>query len=262
MDRPEEHRKEREKLVIKEFVRHLAEMTGVPVDITCWPDEEERKKKEIDAIAEGGGHSYAIEHTSIDRVLKQRESDAAFDKHFGPLEKALIAEFGECLDGIVRILVPWRMLQKGESWDAVVTSLKLGLCGVLPTLEYGNSRHTFPGVEPSVTITKRQSDQHRIMFSRGFNEDDAKDFNDRLLELIDRKAKKYDKYNNGERKLLLIENSDGCLFNMGILTEGVENAVRSTTRFPFDEVWFADSSFCSDTKDIEYRRVWPAEKPA
>jgi hypothetical protein len=71
--------------VVEAFVAHLA-ANGYPgLCVDKWPERENRKSPDIEAIA----GQFAIEHTSIDTLPNQRGKSHWFMRAAGELEKEL-----------------------------------------------------------------------------------------------------------------------------------------------------------------------------
>ena len=74
-----------DKELIAVFVQHLERIDGTLIRIDSFPDDDNRKSRDIDALA----GQYAIEHTSIDSIPKQREDDSYFVRALGGLESEI-----------------------------------------------------------------------------------------------------------------------------------------------------------------------------
>lgn len=226
----------REDEVIKSFVRYLADNLYSGLQITQWPDKQPGSIGEIDAIAEGVGKRVAIEHTSIDSLPSQRLDDARYVKVFVPLEQ----EFRTRSDLCASISVPFGAVPTGVNWDAVRDALRNWISREVPNLAHVRTEHNIDGVPFPITVLKPSSICH-LWFARGATEDP--NFADRLLDLMNEKAKKLVKYKEAVYlTIILIENSDIALMNRTTMITAVDTSYQANAPTAIDKVWYADTS--------------------
>ena len=116
--------------VVEAFVAHLREEHGHPeVKVDAWPDQVNRKTCEIDAIA----GSFAIEHTSVDTVEKQREASAHFECVLGSIREELVGKVPFRL----KIIVEWSAVRVGQDWSAIRGAMKDWILTEAPRLPDG-----------------------------------------------------------------------------------------------------------------------------
>jgi hypothetical protein len=117
---------QRNKVVVKAFVHHLAANGHEGLTVDSWPDEVERNAAAIDATA----GPFAIEHTSIDTLEGQREADAGFVQSIGCLEKELHVPFH------LGIFVKWGAITKGQNYTATREAVRRWILEDSPQLPY------------------------------------------------------------------------------------------------------------------------------
>ena len=239
--------------VIEEFVSHLSVVRGVALTVTCWPDKCERSKQDIDAVAEGESLRIAIEHTTIDTVPSQRLDDARFLRYISSLRDDLEGTF----EGRVGVSVPFYALEPGTNWESLNVTLGTWLRKNLPKLPDGWGYHNLPGVPFAVHITKRGSAKPSIRFARFAPEDGT--LGSRIASAVERKARKLAPYGDeGYETVILIENSDFVLMNVGMVEAAVSDMVsRDEVPSGLDYIWFADTSL---SNALEFHLMWSRRK--
>jgi hypothetical protein len=75
--------------VIEAFVMYLAGKLYPGLQIIEWPDKNNTRTPDIDAIAEAAGKRIAIEHTSADSLPNQRLHNDRFMEAIGHLEEEI-----------------------------------------------------------------------------------------------------------------------------------------------------------------------------
>jgi hypothetical protein len=237
--------------VIESFVHYLADKPYPGLHITEWPDKHPGSRGEIDAIAEGMGKRVAIEHTSIDSLPNQRLDDARYVKVFVPLEQ----EFRTRSDICASISVPFGAVPTGVNWDAVREALRNWISCEVPNLANGTTEQNIDGVPFPITVLKPSSICH-LWFARGATEDP--NFADRLLDLMNEKAKKLARYKEASYlTILLIENSDIALMNRATMITAIETSYQANAPTAIDKVWYADTSV---TSSPQFWNLTPASR--
>jgi hypothetical protein len=216
-----------DKAVINSFVDHVSAERDVPLSVTRWPDEEERRRRDIDALACGPGIALAIEHTSADRLAGQREDDSRFCQEIEPLRERVACRLAGAIQGSAQLVVPHHALQKGMDWRMIATLLEDWTVASLPSLPWGSSRHRIAGVPFEFRISKRLSSDSRFSVGRDFREEEAQDFPDRLARLVETKIAKLQAYRAaGCISALLIEDSDIALNCPALINQALDRAWR------------------------------------
>jgi hypothetical protein len=229
--------------VIEAFVAFLRDNTYPNLHIDRRPDEENSGHKDIDAIA----GQFAIEHTSIDTLPKQRGKSDWFVQVVGGLEKELPKPPYR-----LNIVLEYDAIAIGQDWAAIREAIKTWIIKNCPQLP--NARHNLenlPGIPFRLRVTKQSERPPRIIFSRISPEDES--LPGRIRQHLEgkEKIKKLAPYQHrGFITVLLIESNDIALMNPFIMLEAFRNAY--PVGFPpgIDRIWYVDTSILSE---IEFR---------
>ena len=221
--------------VIEAFVRHVAELRGLDLNLSVEsrPDVENRKTPDIDALA----GPFAIEHTSIDTLENQRQDGSRFSGIVQLLEE----EFQNRLPFRLRLIFPYEGIKVGQDWDAIRDSLRNWITDTAPTLPDGPDTIAILGIPFEVSIAK-ESDRHPGLFCARFAPPDD-GLSGRLRILLKRKIQKLKAYQEaGKTTVLLVESSDIALMEVHKLAEAVREAFPDALPDGVDELWHADTS--------------------
>lgn len=240
--------------VIQKFVTHLSKIRHTAFTVIAWPDKVKGSSREIDAIAKGKDTRIAIEHTTIDTILHQRKDSIRFMKVFGETERELNGK----LPDRVRLTVPFYAIPTGVHWSVLKQTLKNWLLEKIPTLPYGHAYQEYDvlGLPFKINIQKKPSKKPSFRVARF----PPKDINlsERLGDAINKKVKKLISYKDkGYQTILLIENSDIALMNLGLMEESVNAVFIKNLPSGLDEIWYADTSV---SDEFRFYLVWP-KKP-
>ena len=149
--------------VVEAFVAHLA-ANGYPgLRVDKWPERENRRSPQIEAIAE----KFAIEHTSIDSLPNQRGKSDWFMRVTGRLEKELPIPPHR-----LNITLEYDAITKGQDWGAIRETLKTWVienCHQLPDGHY--TLENLPGIPFQLRVIKQTDRPPRIIFGRIAPED-------------------------------------------------------------------------------------------
>ena len=112
--------------VINAFIEFLRghEHPGLRVD--SWPEHENHKSPEIDALA----GPFAIEHTSIDTVPNQRRDADWFKQVVENLER----EFATSLACRLEIALEYSAIRVGQNWPAIQQAFRVWITDRVPDL--------------------------------------------------------------------------------------------------------------------------------
>ena len=220
------------------FVSHLGSLKGFPnLSVERWPDKENRKEAEIDAIA----GDFAIEHTSIDSVAKQRQRDDWYLQ----VVKGLDQVIRDCVDCGLTITLDFFAIGKGIDWSGIRADLKKWIVECEPSLENGSHKVILPTSMPTefpiVMHVWKKPAPSCVGFARFDPEDDT--LPARTRELLDRKASKLGKYQGSHgTTVILLENDDIALMNEGKVLNALREAYPDGLPHGVDKIWFADTS--------------------
>jgi len=223
--------------VIEAFVAYLCDHGHPGLRVNRWPDKENRKSRDIDAIS----GPFAIEHTSIDTLRNQRQHDDWFEKVVGGLE----AELSITAACRLRITLEYHAVTTGQDWPAVRRALKTWIVNEVPTLPDGRScLEDVVGVPFRINATKVSHRPPRISFARHEPLDDT--LHARIRDLFDRKAQKLSKYKGDWITVLIVENSDIALMNTEKLIGAIHQAYPAGIPSDIDQLWYADTAIPDD----------------
>ena len=230
--------------VINAFVAYLRKVgfTGLKVD--QWPDKENRKTSDIDAIA----GRFAIEHTSIDTFPNQRRDSDWFIKAVGGIEKELFALPPFRLN----ITIEYDAVIKGQDWAAICRNLKDWIINESPRLDDGeNVLENVHGVPFRLHVRKASDRRPGIFFARFEPKEGT--LPARIRKQFDRKEKKLKNYHGSDKTtILLIENEDIALMNEGKMLDSIQKAYPSGLPHGVDKIWYADTSIPNDIEFMDF----------
>lgn len=145
--------------VITAFVCHLSNRGHPGLKVERWPEDQNRRSKDIDAIA----GPFAIEHTSIDSVANQRRDDDWYLQVVGGLSD----ELSDHVDYHFGIVLQYNAIEKGQNWAALRADLRGWVLEYASRLSYGSYELDLP-TNPSLQVRVFKSRQGRcgVHFSR------------------------------------------------------------------------------------------------
>ena len=225
--------------VIKAFIDHLRVIGFPGLKVDCWPEDKNRDTQEIDAIA----GPFAIEHTSVDTLPKQRRDSDWFMQAVGSLNAELPS-----VPFRLRITIEYGAVTKGQNWTAIREALKTWVTNDANRLTDG--RHIMenvPAIPFRIHVTKSSDRPPGVFIGRREPHDDT--LPDRTRILFDRKAEKLAKYHkSGTTTVLLVENDDIALMNETKMLKAIREAYPVGLPSGVDQVWYADTSIPSEIK--------------
>ena len=230
--------------VINAFITYLRKVGYPALKVDRWPDKENRKTSDIDAVA----GCFAIEHTSIDTLPNQRRDSDWFIQAVGGIEKELTGR----LPFRLNITIEYDAVKKGQDWAAIRQNLKDWIINESSSLDDGRS--VFDNIyEIPFRLRVRKASDRRpgIFFTRFEPEDDS--LPARIRKQFDRKAKKLAKYHgSGNTTVLLIENDDIALMNEEKMLDSIKIAYPYGLPNDVDKLWYADTSIPNDIEFMDF----------
>ena len=221
--------------VITAFIDHLRNHGHPSLKVERWPEDQNRRTKEIDAIA----GPLAIEHTSIDSVANQRRDDDWYTQVVGGLKN----ELSNRVDFRLSLILKYNAIERSQNWAFLRAELRSWVLEYASTLSYGSYELDLP-TNPSLRIRIKKSRQgrHGVYFRR-FEPPHERTFPERIRGLLDRKVAKLAKYQQpGITTVLLVENDDSALMNDGKMLDAIRKAYPDGLPSGVDQLWFADTS--------------------
>ena len=232
--------------VIDAFVAHLREDGNPSLYVERRPDEENRSSRDIDAIA----GRFAIEHTSIDTLPKQRRDADWFMRVAGSLERELVTT----LPFRLSITLEYDAVKTGQNWSAIRAELKNWITNESPRLLDGRFiLDNLPGIPFRLHVVKSRERPPGVFFARFQPNNDS--LSSRVRVAFDRKAEKLAKYQApGTTTILLIESDDIALMNDERMLKAILGAFPDGPPAGVDQVWYADTSIAST---VPFRELTP-----
>lgn len=223
-----------DKDIIKSFVSHLSKTGQKDLKIDRFPDEENKKTHDIDAIA----GKYAIEHTSIDTVENQRRDSA----HFTQAIKELEEEFSTKLDYRLNITFPYDGVKLGQDWSKINSSIREWIKNTSPSAENGHYWvENITGI-PFKFHVRKSADRNPGLFFARFEPDDNS-LSDRLSSQLHRKIDKLRQYKKqGKETVLIVDSNDIALMHQWKMTEAIFTAFSKGFPEGLDQIWYADTT--------------------
>jgi len=209
-----------------------------------WPDKENRKTPDIDAIA----GPFAIEHTSIDTLLNQRRDSDWFIKAVRGIEKDLPVT----LPFRLNITIEYDAVIKGQNWETIRQNLKIWIINDSPKL--ADEQQVIEGIQgiPFPLYVRKASDRRPGIFFARFEPNDDTLFT-RIRKQFCRKAKKLKKYQGlNKTRVLLIENDDIALMNEFKMLDAIQKAYPNGLPNDVNKIWYADTSIPNDIKFMDF----------
>ncbi len=241
-----------DKQIIANFIAGYNRVTGEEFEVHEWPDETERHRPAVDAIARNAaGRTLAIEHTLIELYEGEKTDAQIFKRIFLPLENDPALRF-QGYDIGLHLKVG--AIPKGPDLDRIRTVVRHWLAGRADDFPFGESNQRIDGLpfEISVLVQKNETALGRVFVGRcGMPETD---------ELVIRRAMKTKIPKliscNVSHRILLLEaetnerNSAAIAKAIGTLQPMYPELAK------VDEVWVADT-VSHESSDLRFCQVWP-----
>ncbi len=233
--------------VIEAFVASLRGLDFPKLQVERWPDKENRRTKDIDAIA----GPFAIEHTSIDSVENQRRNNHQYLQVIGGLSE----ELSGLVDFNFSIIFEFDAIKKGQDWSSIRTDLKKWILDNAATLPFGSYKLDLPTtipVGPPIRMHIIKNQRSRGGFGRFDPEDDT--LPRRVKQTLDRKAAKLEKYQErGFTTVLLVENEDIALMSEQDMLSAIQDSYSGNLPQGVDQIWFADTSIRNHWQFVAFK---------
>ncbi len=249
------HAMERDKVLIEEFLRGFNDTFRTAFQIAKRPDELERQKKAIDAIAQDSrGQRLAIEHTLIQPFAGEKDDAQRLLAAIAPLEADHSLRIpGKSLDVSVRV---WA-IPKGPDWKLVGAKVIAWFRDTRLSVPEGQSIHRVPGVgfELTLQITKEDSPypEGRVYVMRS---DMPEDFESVVRKALEDKLPKLAR-TPADRRILLFE-MDNTPRSPLEITAALETLKGEFSEFDLvDEFWCALTAGREREGSFLVSRVWP-----
>lgn len=224
---------------VSEIIDHVrlffAQRHGHHIGRTGSPDQEERSRRACDAVLEGGGIQFAVEHTSLDSFRNQREDDARFRAVLGQLETDLRDQLPDHLD----LCIHTHAIPSGQDWKGFTATIRAWLPAHLAALPYDRwVPAEIPAIPFSVHVRREQSPGPGSLFTMRWSVPDHQ--TQRIEVIVERlmdKAEVLLRYKDqGCRTVLVLESNDYVLVSREIVYEDFQTVSRSYRPTAIDNV--------------------------
>jgi len=224
--------------------------------ISSWPEDEDRNRPAVEALAENGRLSMAIEHTLVQPFQGERSDNAIFNRAIAPLESdpTLIRPN---LD--VTITTEVGAVPKGANLIQVAKEIRDWLTANIEAIPEGISRHRVPNLPFSleIVVEKVLDDTPGFPGSLFVMRSRPQDtFNLVLQKALDSKLPKLVS-TRADLKVLLLERSDvlGGHFRFSAAIEEFFNG--KNARLRPDEIWLVNTVGLKKYGALSFFDVWP-----
>lgn len=227
------------KTIILKFIEKYNSCQPHEFGIVRWPDEENRKSRDIDAIAEAKGERpLAIEHTKVETFFNQLQEAARFTEYYGQLETELKNAFA--FD--ITLTLPIFAFVTGTKWGDVRDIIRDWLVANANDFPDGYSSHQIPGVHFAVGINKNITGTQLFTVARRAPSD--RDVHIELAQslaeaLVDKNDQLAQYRASGTHTVLILESPDIALVSYVSLYKAFLQAHAIIGTPNIDEVWLA-----------------------
>lgn len=245
--------------IVEVFVQNeLSRARGEAFTVTAWPDQTERTRQAVEAIATGNdGTTVAIEHTLLQDFSGERGDAARLRAAIAPLEQDPNVALPNA--DLLIVAAPFAV-PAGIHWAAIPTAISAYLAPIKHTLSEGWSHHVIAcgGFELPLEIERTPDNlpevAGRVFVARSWPETP-------LAETVEIALKrKLGKLvaEHADVRILLLER---MAIPMGCPPQGVGEAVEALrAQFPaleqIDEIWIAYTLAWEREDVVWYRRAW------
>jgi len=224
-----------------EVVRlHLEQCTGAKITRTRSPDQEIRNTKACDAILEGQGVRYAVEHTSPDSYIRQRLDTARFREVLANLERRLKGKLPDHVD----VDIPVHAVPAGVDWQGLSRLIESWILASLNTLPYDRRIEVqIPDVPFALGVRRERAAGSGSLFGMRVAPADLREQRVQvLIERIQAKSAVLSGYERqGFRTVLIIESDDIALTNREEICEDFQEAVKAQHPTDIDDAFLVET---------------------
>ena len=233
--------------VIIEFLNHYSKINKNSYKIKSYPDKVERNKKACDVTAQIGEELFAIEHTSIDSYVNQRQDNSRFVKLFS---NPLINNLKNILTkpGKYQIVIGANVIPTGIDYKLIVQKVIEWIKENCNKLEVGNPPKHFirgyPDKIPFEVIFYVWPSKNIKIFPIRFTPEDLEKQRKKVIDqALDTRGKKVSKYRNkGHKTILILESNDISLANSAIIGQAFANVIKKIShKEKPDEVYLIET---------------------
>jgi hypothetical protein len=245
----------RDQKLVALFLERFNELTGSTFQVKEWPDDNERTKPAVEAIAvDELGTTLAIEHTLLQPFDGEREDTTRFLLAVGTLEKDESLRLpGYC----VYISFYVGSIPKGVKWSAINPAIREWLREHIAAFPTGHSKQVIPNLpfelRVGVTKTAIRDGYERIFFMRY---EPPESLNVVMQTAMRRKLPKL-VGTDADRRILLLEQND-IAHGHGATHEAIKTAGKDFPELAsVNEIWVVDTVGWESGDYLSYLRAYP-----
>ena len=249
------HRAKRDITLVELLIKHMNSRCGTDYTVTALPEEADRTKKAVEAIATNSkGDSIAFEHTLIQPFVGDKTDAQPLLKVFAPLQTDPACKLPEY---DITVLVPVGTVRKGIDWKRLAEELMIWLRGAKEALPEGESRHTFSTIQPDLTISISKTHlpglPAKVFVCRS---DMPKDFPKVITTALSTKLPKLAAASASKRVLLLEKDSPPHSYNqIAAEIERASGVFKELERI--DSIWVVNTVAWEEEDMLWFKPVWP-----
>jgi hypothetical protein len=243
--------------LIELFIKGYAELTGVRQLLRERPDEIERRKKAVDAIAEDEqNRTTAIEHTLVQPFEGQKSDDQPFNAVFRRLQD----DQSLLVPGVfIELWSPAFAIPQGVDWNKVGDVLCAWLKATAPTFARdAESAHMVPGLpfELPLRIQTMIIPDSPGLLSPGRIMPKDRPFGDVVRTALSNKLPKL-VATRADKRILLLEDASMALGLVQVTQELDARRGEFPQLEQVDAVWVCKTATWAVSRTIWFFKVWP-----
>ena len=239
-----------DKEIVDAFVEYLSRNRQNGLQVDRYPDKD--NPNDIDAIAD----IFAIEHTSVDSIPKQREHSDWFERAIAGLEKDNIQ-----LPFRLMVQIPYDGIRKGQNWSSIKNAFKHWVMHESPKLTEGRSEiENVTGVPFGFAATKSLSSKFPGLYFMRYDPG-RRITPEEVRGKLESKIQKLIRYHPIYTTLLLIESNDIAFMNDDIMLELLLEALSGKLPEGIDELWFVHSDIPDNLLFENFTRSFKRQTP-
>jgi hypothetical protein len=225
----------------------LSRIEGSSVMVISRPDRESQGRGGCDALVERRGTRQAVEHTTIDGYLDQRQDTARYREVFMPLEERVAREFG---DFWIEIQVPSHAVPTGQDWEALKERLFARICEAIRSMPVASfcdlsfTQFDFPDIPFPIWISRQElaGQAPSCFIGRDAPQDRREQLVAGIARALEDKAQQLRAYRRDMTTVLLLDFDDISLLNQYVVAESFAKAAkeRPDAIAEIDEVYLVD----------------------
>lgn len=236
-------RDQQQQELVEAFLQEYNRLSGRAFRIPeAWWDTPDAQRPGCDALALGGEQRLAIEHTTLDAFVGEREDYDRFRQVVEALQDGQEIRRAACEHGLfVTLWVDVGTVRKGQSWpkhQAILRDWVLAnLCRFAPMRQ----RYEVAGLPYPVSVSATPAQRRAGVFvGRNTPGDSLVDAVAKCLKKKDPKLVSY--HRCGDRTVLLVETSNIALMSENRFRDALSLAQEQVSPCGIDEIWYVESA--------------------